>query len=290
MSAITIIPPAGIAGLAARIRAEHEAAQSALRSAVSHAVEAGKLLMEAKKSVPYGGWEAWVRDSCGFSERTAQGYMRLARLAPEEAQRVALLSLRDALKALADPRGSGGSAPLRWSGEVEWHTPAQIIEAAREVMGGRIDLDPASCETANETVEAARIYTIQDDGLAQPWHGRVFLNPPYADKLIGPFVTKLLAEIRSGNVPEAVLLTHARTDTAWFHEAASAAAAICFTRGRVRFQRPDGTGDAPPIGSAFFYFGPNPDRFAAIFGSIGLVFFNPPAAASGRLIGFEIAA
>jgi hypothetical protein len=139
MSAITVIPPP--ADLALRIRAEHEAAQSAMRSAVSHAVEAGKLLMEAKKSVPYGGWEAWVRDSCGFSERTAQGYMRLARLAPEEAQRVALLSLRDALKALADPRGSAGSAPLRWSGEVEWHTPAQIIEAAREVMGAQPSQD-----------------------------------------------------------------------------------------------------------------------------------------------------
>jgi hypothetical protein len=118
----------------------------------------------------------------------------------------------------------------------------------------------------------------------------VFCNRPYATGEIDRFVSRLVDEHEAGNVTEAVLLVHSRTDTAWFHEAASAAAAICFTRGRVRFQRPDGTGDAPPIGSALFYFGAEPDRFAAIFDPIGLVFFNPPAAASGGLIGFEIAA
>jgi phage N-6-adenine-methyltransferase len=267
MSVVAVIPFA--ADLATRIRAEHEAAQSALRSAVGHAVEAGKLLMEAKKSIPYGGWEAWVRDSCGFSERTAQGYMRLARLDPEEAQRVALLSLRDALKALAEPKVE--PAPLSWSGAVEWFTPPEIVEAARQVLGG-IDLDPASNDIAQQVVRASTYYTAETDGLAHPWQGKVFCNPPYATGEIDRFVSKLVAEHTAGRVTEAVLLVHSRTDTAWFHEAARSAAAICFTRGRVPFQRPDGSGDAPPIGSSFFYFGDAPERFVAIFGARGLVF------------------
>jgi len=53
----------------------------------------------------------------------------------------------------------------------EWYTPAGVIEAAREVLGG-IDLDPASSETANRTVGAPRYFTEEDDGLARDWHGR----------------------------------------------------------------------------------------------------------------------
>jgi hypothetical protein len=44
------------------------------------------------------------------------------------------------------------------SGENEWYTPANYIEASRMVMGS-IDLDPASSETANRTVCATAYYT-----------------------------------------------------------------------------------------------------------------------------------
>ena len=63
---------------------------------------------------------------------------------------------------------------------VEHYTPAPIVEAARIVLGG-IDLDPASCMLANETVRAAAFYGeggVAPDGLIEPWCGRVFLNPP----------------------------------------------------------------------------------------------------------------
>ena len=59
----------------------------------------------------------------------------------------------------------------------EHYTPSVYVEAARSVLGA-IDLDPASCAAANRTVQAARYYDKVDDGLAQPWHGRVFVNPP----------------------------------------------------------------------------------------------------------------
>jgi DNA N-6-adenine-methyltransferase (Dam) len=68
-------------------------------------------------------------------------------------------------------------------GSNEWYTPPWCIEAALAVMGG-IDLDPASCALANETVKAARYYDKTMNGLEQPWSidgrpSRVWLNPPY---------------------------------------------------------------------------------------------------------------
>lgn len=61
------------------------------------------------------------------------------------------------------------------SGENEWYTPAEFIEAARRVMG-EIDLDPASSDIAQETVKANKYYTIDDDGLEQEWSGRVWIK------------------------------------------------------------------------------------------------------------------
>jgi hypothetical protein len=56
----------------------------------------------------------------------------------------------------------------------EWGTPQEYIDAARAVMGD-IDLDPATHHEAQQRVRAETAYTRAEDGLAQPWHGRVWL-------------------------------------------------------------------------------------------------------------------
>jgi hypothetical protein len=95
-----------LADLAQRIQAEHQAVIAAIKSSAEHAMAAGDLLIEAKAKVSHGGWQLWLKEHCAFSERTAQLYMWLAenRAAIEaKAQRVADLTLRGAVKAIATP-------------------------------------------------------------------------------------------------------------------------------------------------------------------------------------------
>lgn len=156
----------------------------------------------------------------------------------------------------------------------EWYTPAEYIEAARGMMGA-IDMDPASSTAAQEVVRADVFFTSDDDGLKQPWSGRVYLNPPYSQPAIFDFMQKLVDEWDAGNVSEAIALTHNYTDTRWFHVAAGAASAICFTRGRIGFLSPEGKRAAPTQGQAFFYFGKNTTRFTAYFERFGFVMVKP---------------
>lgn len=169
------------------------------------------------------------------------------------------------LSAVEGVRGTGGT------GENEWFTPGEYIKMAREVLGG-IDLDPATHPQAQTIVQAAQYFTKDDDGLAQEWHGRVWLNPPYAQPLIAQFVSKMVSERIVGRVTAGIMLTHNYTDTSWFHEAAGVADAICFTRGRVKFYERDGTIAAPTQGQAFFYFGDDAALFAERFSEVGFVF------------------
>jgi len=156
------------------------------------------------------------------------------------------------------------------TGENEWYTPQDHIERARRVMGG-IDVDPATSETAQAKVCAGQAFTIDDDGLAQDWNGRVWLNPPYAQPMIADFMQKLRDEVTSGRCTDAIALTHNYTDTKWFQATAHVATAVCFTRGRVKFYSPTGAIAAPTQGQAFFYFGKNIEAFREEFSEIGFV-------------------
>jgi ParB family chromosome partitioning protein len=162
------------------------------------------------------------------------------------------------------------------SGNNEWYTPAEYIEAARSCMGG-IDLDPASCETANATVQSTHYYTAEQDGRKLPWAGRVWLNPPYAQPLIGEFVDCLLCARVSGAVKQACVLTNNATETAWGVALLAHCSAVCFLRGRVRFDGPSGKGTGAPLqGQMIVYFGGHVGAFYRHFAPLGNVLVPSP--------------
>jgi DNA N-6-adenine-methyltransferase (Dam) len=204
----------------------------------------------------------WCR-SFGFDDRAVRRWLVL--LVPEDFEikknDISAQCCRLAITWSASTvRGTEGT------GEFERYTPAQYIEAARQVLG-EIDLDPATSEQAQQTVRAAQYFTNQ--GLEQEWHGRVWLNPPYHRDLAPKFVQKLVDEIEAGRVTAAIMLTNNCTDTDWFDVAHAACAAICFTHGRIKFTQPNGAKVLPTQGQAFFYFGDDVPRFRRAFEHIG---------------------
>ena len=158
------------------------------------------------------------------------------------------------------------------SGNNEWYTPAKYIDLAREVMGG-IDCDPATSEIANQTVKAKTIFTAEDDGLAQTWRGRVWMNPPYAQPLMSDFAEAVSAKFESGEIEQACILVNNATETQWFQRMVSVANAVCFPKSRIKFLDPQGKPGAPLQGQAIIYMGDNIELFVAAFKLEGVVLF-----------------
>jgi ParB family chromosome partitioning protein len=160
------------------------------------------------------------------------------------------------------------------TGIPEWYTPAVYLEAVRDVLG-RIELDPASSEIAQQTVRARTYYTLEDDGLSKDWQGRVYMNPPYSADMVGKFVNKLCDHVKTGDVSEAILLVNNATETKWLQRALARAAAVCFPAGRIRFLDEGGNaGGAPLQGQVFLYFGKAPWAFSQFFNEFGTILYG----------------
>lgn len=131
-----------------------------------------------------------------------------------------------------------------------WYTPAVFADAAREVFGGTITLDPASCEEANELIGAESFYTEGMNGLILPWRGSVFVNPPGGDDaegapLVPQFWRKLHSELFSadalGDAREAIWIGYSIEQLQTLQGLKGTpsplvlASAICFPRKRIAF-------------------------------------------------------
>ena len=159
------------------------------------------------------------------------------------------------------------------TGENEWYTPPDIIEAARRTMGG-IDCDPATSEKANESIKAEIAFTIKENGLNQTWNGNVWMNPPYSQPLISKFSEAMSSKFESGEINQACILVNNATETAWLQRMARLSSAICFISGRIKFIDMDGNSSGAPLqGQAILYMGMNVSRFTKNFLEKGLIFY-----------------
>jgi len=148
-----------------------------------------------------------------------------------------------------------------------WYTPPRYIALARQVLGD-IDLDPASCSAAQAVVRAHRYYTEHEDGLIQPWYGRMWINPPYSAPT--PWVRRIITEYRAGTVTAALMLTNSYTETGWWQDLA-AVGVMLFFRGRLNFWHPEKTSTQNRTGQTLAYLGPDRTRFAEVFGAHGVI-------------------
>lgn len=131
----------------------------------------------------------------------------------------------------------------------EWYTPKEIISPL-----GQFDLDPSTCDAALRLNNSAPyFYSKETNGITNPWFGRVWMNPPYGDGLLPPFMRRM-AEHNNG-----IALIFNKTDTAWFHDLVfNSADSLYFLRKRVKFIDVNGNpGLQPRTGSILVAYGKN---------------------------------
>ena len=111
----------------------------------------------------------------------------------------------------------------------EHYTPRKIFHG----LNCTFDLDPCSPGT-NHWVPAKSIYTKEDDGLKLPWHGMVWMNPPWTGREAQvPWLEKF---IEHGN---GIGMVPAYTTANWFQGLVLMKMdMVLFPAGRIAFLRP----------------------------------------------------
>lgn len=150
----------------------------------------------------------------------------------------------------------------------EWYTPKAITDRARWVLG-QIDLDPASTALPQQWIGANTYYTKDDNGIALPWFGRVWLNPPFGDT--ARWVDRLTVAYTTGEITGAILLVNSNHGYKWY-ENLWTRWPVCCLRDRLCFVNADGVqGGAAKRGQTLVYFGDRLQHFSTVFGSSGRI-------------------
>lgn len=154
-----------------------------------------------------------------------------------------------------------------------WATPGRLFRAVANRFGP-FTLDAAALPWS---AKADRYFTPADDGLAQPWAGRVWLNPPYSRGSLEAWMAKAFGEVEAGRAELVCCLVPAWVSDGWWHRyvlpphsrgtlaqgevralVGRVAVTVRFLRGRVRFETEAGPAGAPNFASALVVYGAGP--------------------------------
>jgi hypothetical protein len=156
---------------------------------------------------------------------------------------------------------------------VEWYTPPEFIEMARTVLGG-IDLDPASNALAQSWIKAQTYYMAEEDGMIQPWFGRVWCNPPYGKnqpkgRKAPDWLEKALFCYEKGEIEAAILLFN-RSEAGRYKQQLKRVNAICEVNKRISFLDARGhKQNSPRHHNDFLFLGKDVRQFKQVFKEIG---------------------
>ena len=100
-------------------------------------LDIGCRLIAAKQALPHGRFSAWVETECGFTHRTAQNYMRVAKFADGKSETVSLLT-PSAIYALASEK-----------------TPPAVVHRVLQLLASH--QVPTECDVLRMLAEARQI-------------------------------------------------------------------------------------------------------------------------------------
>jgi hypothetical protein len=217
--------------------------------------------------------------SQGIDKSLAHNARKLGALSEEDFERK-VAEGRSAVSSRAQAILDGKVKPANYSSESnEWYTPPEYTDAVRELFG-EIDLDPASNEKANTWIGAAQIYTAVDDGRVKPWHGRVFVNPPYGKtetnkSMAEAFCQRAIDQYEDGTIEACVILVNSLHSQSW--QKPLYAYPICLVDHRISFVSGEGSeNENPTFQNMFVYLGRDEKKFAEVFSRFGYVMYPDP--------------
>ncbi len=161
---------------------------------------------------------------------------------------------------------------------VDWCTPAQYVEAVKQVFGGFIDLDP--CSNQWSVVHAKKEFILPiHNGLVEEWnYPTIYVNPPYgADRERKTTIKHWLGKCHHAYqtfASEVIALIPVAANTShWKEYIWGQATAICFLYDtRLKFlENGSSEGKGAPMACAMIYWGQHYQKFFDVFLPFGAV-------------------
>lgn len=137
----------------------------------------------------------------------------------------------------------------------DYYTPKWVFDA----LGLEFDTDPAQPIGGCSWIPVKKYYTIIDNGLAQEWVGRVWLNPPYSSPAL--WVNRFIQHNNG------VMLINL-SKSFWFHELWQKADGIALPHIHMKFVTPSGEEKGIFMPAALFAMGADNAKALEAFGRV----------------------